>query len=302
MPLGGGEGGPRESADGRRDCPFCPGREHDTPNEVYALRDPGSERDGPGWRLRVVPNKFPAVRPDAANGYGIHELIVETERHVVDPSALTDAEWARLLIAYRERYKALHALPGLRDVVLFKNVGAEAGASLAHTHSQIVALPFVTEPLRTKLDRCAASDGHLWADHLKQAEEEGRVVGSTTNFVLLTAFAPRMSFELMLVPRFDQANYGEADDALAAECAMLLKAGVTALDAALNRPAYNWWLNAAPPGRRAEGFRWHFEILPRTARSAGFEWASDCFIVSVSPEVAAARLRERMPTSMPRRT
>jgi len=294
----GGEGKPREADDGRTECPFCPGMEHDTPNEVYSIRDPGSACDGPGWQLRVVPNKFPAVRRDALHAFGCHELVIETERHVVDPSTLADAEVARILMAYRERRKALHAVPGVREVVIFKNVGAEAGASLAHTHSQIVALPFVTAPMRTKLQFGEAhfrKEGrNLWADELEKAGLAGRVVGTTAHFALVTAGAPRMSFEMLLMPRFNQADYGEADEDRLAECATLLKAGVTALDRAAHRPAYNWWLHSAPDAD-AGHFRWHLEILPRTARIAGFEWAANAFIVAVAPEAAAARLRAAMP-------
>ena len=306
MTLEHGEGGARETTDDRRDCPFCPGMERDTPNEVFAVRDQGSARDGPGWRLRVVPNKFPAVRPDAPTAFGFHELIVETERHVSDPTALTDDECARLLVTYRDRWTALHAQPGIRSATIFKNVGSEAGASLAHAHSQIVATPFDSAPQALKRDRAEAyrvkHGRSLWADHLTEAEAGGRVVKATAHFALLAAFAPRMSGELLLVPRFDVADFGATSDEMLRECSLLLKAGATALDRAFHRPAYNWWLHAAPPGTKPDAFRWHFEILPRTARIAGFEWASDCFIVAVSPEAAAARLRSRLPTSVPRRT
>lgn len=298
MTLGGGEGKAREATEGRRDCPFCPGNERDTPNEVYAVREPGCDRDGPGWTLRVVPNKFPAVRADSETGFGFHELAIETERHVADPAALTADELTRVLIAYRERFQSLHGIAGVRDVIIFKNVGAEAGASLAHTHSQIVALPFLSAPLKTKLQHCEAylhTHGRsLWDDYLQQATTAGRVVSATDRFALLTAYAPRMSFEMLLMPCDDAADFGQASDESLQDCAELLKAGVTALDRAAHRPAYNWWLHAAPPNSSAVGFRWHFEILPRTARIAGFEWASDAFIVSASPEAAAARLRTAM--------
>src|SRR5262245_45675062 len=156
MTLEGAE--PRHRTNGeRKPCPFCPGQEYDTPNEVLAYREPGSPPDGPGWHLRVVPNKFPAVRPDVGEahcavegmiflttpGLGRSEVVIECPAHLPDPTKLSDNQFAAVFRAYRDRIVTLAKDPRLAYAAAFKNVGAEAGASLGHTHSQIIATPVV---------------------------------------------------------------------------------------------------------------------------------------------------------------
>src|SRR5437868_15493374 len=139
-------------------CPFCPGQESMTPSELYAVRPadgPGARPNAPGWRLRAFPNKFPALRVegdldragdgiyDRMNGVGAHEVIVETPDHMRKFCDLSEAEIASVLRAYRERMIDLHRDQRLKYVMIFKHQGQAAGASLDHTHSQLIALPIV---------------------------------------------------------------------------------------------------------------------------------------------------------------
>ena len=333
MGLEGAEPRHRTGRERREPCPFCPGQEHDTPHEVLALRDPDTLSDGPGWRLRVVPNKFPAVRPVSRDltpqppslrgkgepeysppsllgkgvgglgssrllGVGRHEVVIECPEHLTNPARLTDDQFRDVLLAYRNRVIAHAADPALRYATVFKNVGAEAGASLGHCHSQIVATPFVPSRIQEEIDAAEAYFARerrcVFCDLLAAELADGsRVVAASPGFVALAAFAPRFAYELWVLPRVHASRYESLDESHAAELAGLMKRVVAALDVVLAEPAYNWVLHAGPL-REAElpHYHWHFEIMPRTARPAGFEWGGGCFICSESPETAAAKLRD----------
>lgn len=296
----------------RGTCPFCPGSEGMVPSEVYAVRDPASRPDGPGWQLRVVPNKFPAVReladtsplaitPDgfseAMIGFGKHEVVIETERHESDPATLSDEEFARLLVAYRERLKELAKNPRFAFASVFKNVGAEAGASLAHLHSQIIALPIVPDAIRTELEagndyyrrerRCA------YCDLVKYETESAlRVVEDGERFLTACPFAPRFAYETWVLPKAHDSRFETTTDEDLLALARQMKRLLGAVDAVLSGPAYNWYLHGGPlRAGNMPYYHWHFEIAPKTARAAGFEWGSGCFINAVPPELAAVKLR-----------
>jgi len=275
----------------RRPCPFCPGQEHDTPHEVYALREAGTAPDSPGWRMRVVPNKFPAVRV-GSTAYGTHEVVIETPDHLSNPTALSDEQFSDVLIAYRERLLALAADPRLVYAMVFKNVGAEAGASLGHSHSQIVGTPFVPDLIATELAGANAYHDQqgccVFCDLLRDAGE--RVVFETEHFAAFAPFAPRFAYELWVMPKQHAARFESLAESL--ELARLLKRTLRALDAVLAEPAYNLYLHAAPlRSPDLDHFHWHIEIMPRTSRPAGFEWGAGCFVIDTAPERAAAELR-----------
>lgn len=313
MGLEGAE--PRHRANGeRKPCPFCPGQEHETPNEVLALRTPGTPPDGPGWRLRVVPNKFPAVRPlaggdphkdgtlfDRFPGFGRHEVVIETPDHVACPTRLSDDHFRDVLLAYRDRLLALAGDRHLHYATVFKNVGAEAGASLGHAHSQILATPLVPDLIRAELggadDYYTAHRRCVFCDVLSAELSDGRrVIAESARFVALAPFAPRFGYEMWVLPREHASRYEPITADAAAELAVLMKRVLRGLDVVLAEPAYNWFLHAAPL-RSAElpYYHWHFEITPRTGRPAGFEWGAGCYIISVTPETAAAQVRAALP-------
>ena len=313
-PIALSDSGPRHRTSGERTpCPFCPGKEHDTPGEVFALRAPGARPNGPDWRLRVVPNKFPAVSPAelappapsalfrAAPAVGFAEVLIDCPEHVDSPTRLSDEQLRDVFIAYRERLAALAADPRLEFVAVFKNVGAEAGASLGHTHSQIIATPVVPALIQTELSGAEAHFARTgrcpFCDVAKGELANGsRVVARTANFVAVTAFAPRFSYEMWVLPLRHEARYEAVTDGAARELAGLVKRVLRALDVVCHSPAYNWFLHTSPlRAGEPPHYHWHLEILPRTARPAGLEWGFGCHITTAAPERAAAELRAALP-------
>ena len=282
------------------DCPLCPGMEFDTPRESYAIREVGTVPDGPGWRLRVVPNKFPFVRQLRAGevappgaGIGVHELVIETERHC-DPGGLTVDEMARVLLAYRDRLLTLGGRDWCRSVIAFRNVGAEAGASLAHPHSQVVALPIVPPGTRREWD--GATRFHTATGKCGFCEELAdptRFVARGETYAAICPFAPRFAYETWLMPIRHAGRFESIRDCDAPELAGALLELFARLRRVIPGVAFNLTLHSAPPrGPVPAGWHWQFKLLPRTAKLAGFEWAAGCFVNPVPPEVAAARLRE----------
>lgn len=311
--------GPRHRTSGERTpCPFCAGEEHDTPNEVFAIRVPGSAPNGPGWRLRVVPNKFPAVRADSfvppdssalfesAPALGSAEVVIDCPEHIDSPTHLSDEQLRDVLRAYRERMIALAADPRLAYVAVFKNVGAEAGASLGHTHSQIIATPVVPALLQTELsgaEAYTARTGRCAFCTIVEEEAAGgaRVVARSEKFVVVTAFAPRFAYEMWVLPTQHTARYENLTDGAALELAALLRRVLRALDVVQHSPAYNWFLHTAPlRSEELPHYHWHLEILPRTARPAGLEWGFGCHITTIAPERAASELRAALESASAR--
>ena len=304
---------PRHRRNGeRKPCPFCPGQEYDTPNEVLADRTPGTVPDGPGWQLRVVPNKFPAVRMDLGEparptedtifltmpGIGRAEVIIECPEHLPDPTELSDSRFSAVFRAYRDRMIALAEEPRLAYAAIFKNVGAEAGASLGHTHSQIIATPIIPGFIETELASAGSffsrSGRCVFCDILRNEEAKAeRIIDASENFVAIAAFAPRFDYEFWVLPRTHLSRYETISDPACLELAQLTKRLLRALDRVLDCPAYNWFLHTAPlRSRELQHYHWHIEVMPRTARPAGLEWGFDCSIVSQAPEKSARIIRE----------
>jgi UDPglucose--hexose-1-phosphate uridylyltransferase len=276
-------------------CPFCEGHEAETPHEVYALRAPHSAVDGPGWRVRVVPNRFPAVRRDAGPAYGVHEVVVESPRHLASMSDLTVEQVRDVFGVYRDRLAALRSDTRLSYVQIFKNHGAAAGASVEHCHSQILGSVPVPRELRAELDAASTYRSKnarcVFCDLIERELSAGeRVVYSGEHAVAFTASAGRFPYETWLLPRRHSPNYDEIAEAEISETAAAMRAILRKLAVVAGDPAYNFILHTAPYGDPSH-FHWHWEILPRTAGIAGYELSTDCYINTVPPEQAAARLR-----------
>ncbi|MEQ8787952.1 MAG: galactose-1-phosphate uridylyltransferase [Pirellulaceae bacterium] len=304
-------------------CPFCQGHESETPEPLAVYGDDG----GGDWLVRVIPNKYPAlsldvgrrVRADeveegatertvAGRGYGAHEVIVESPRHVTCFSQLDDAEALLTLRAYRDRLLAHGDNDSLRYAQIFKNTGAAGGASVGHVHSQLIATPFVPPEVAAELAgcrdhfqqhaRCAFCD--LLRRELGAAE---RVVASAEHFVALCPFAARFPFETWVIPRRHQANYAALTDAELAELGPLLRSLVAATIGASGQDAYNFLLHTAPFDTScADHYHWHIELFPRMLEIAGFEWGTGCFINPMPPEPASQSLRSLMQSFRARKT
>jgi UDPglucose--hexose-1-phosphate uridylyltransferase len=292
-------------------CPFCPGSEAETPPEIFASRPGGSAPDTPGWTLRVVPNRFPALARegelersaeglyDRMNGVGAHEVIIESPDHARGLARLAPAEVAAVLSACRRRMAELHADPRIRYVLIFKNHGAPAGASLEHPHAQLIATPIVPLQVQEELDgalryfeieeRCVFCD--IAAQELEPAGGR-RLVLARDGYVALAPYASRFSYETWILPVAHASAFERGDAAQDAALAGVLGETLRRLERVLPRPAYNFVLHTAPcRSPELEHYHWHMEILPRLAEFAGFEWGSGFYINPTPPEEAAAALR-----------
>lgn len=297
-----------------RFCPFCEGHETKTPPEVMAVRANGSGRDAPGWSLRVVPNKFPALRHEgeldiqvdelfeSMSGVGHHEVIIESPDHNATLAGLGESEVTRTLWAYRERMLALSKDERIQYILIFKNHGERAGASLEHTHSQLIALPIVPIRVRREID---LSRGYfslrnrcVFCDVVAKENRVGdRVIAETEKFIALSPYAARFPFETWILPKKHQSRFELTPEEEHGELAILLKTLLGAIDTCLGRPAYNFLLHTAPVSDPCDAsFHWHFEVIPRLTSVAGFEWGSGFYINPTTPEMAAESLRVTIET------
>lgn len=291
-------------------CPFCEGNEHSTPPEIMALRPHGSAPNGPGWSLRVVPNKFPALTLQGApapedhgpyhrmEGAGAHEVIIETPDHRATLGAMDAGRVTDMLRAARERFRALAADSRLVCAQFFKNHGREAGASLPHPHAQIIAMPVVSRRLIE--ETCAARERfretgscvlcHVVAHELAHGE---RVIFQTRHFIALAPYAARTPFETWILPLGHRARFERETDEALADLGAALSRVARAIGAALDSPPYNLILMSLPFREGGEeSYHWRLEFLPVTNRLAGFEWGAGFHINTTPPEEAAARMRE----------
>lgn len=291
-------------------CPFCESNESATPNEIVAYREHGSRPNGPGWRTRVIPNKFPAVQIegqlanrgdgiyDLMNGIGAHEIIIESPRHEENIANLSVPAVREALWAYHDRLVDLKQDRRLLYGMVFKNKGRAAGASIEHTHSQLIATPFVPPAVAEELagaSRFFENRGRcIYCDMVRQELADGRrIVAETPQFVAFCPFASRFPFETWILPRRHMTHFEAVHREQVDELGMVLKLILTKLSVALEDPAYNYVLHTAPFNvDPAPHYHWHIEILPRLTQAAGFEWGSGCFINIVVPEEAAAFLRD----------
>lgn len=287
-------------------CPFCEGHEEHTPNEIVAYRSSGSQRDRPGWRLRVVPNKFPALHIegdlaqrgqgmyDLMRGVGAHEVIIESPEHIASTTQLGTEALRDVFWIYRERMLDLQKDPRLVSGMVFKNVGAAAGASLEHTHSQLIGLPIVPAQLKEELEGSAAYYGWrgrcAFCDMVEQElAEEKRIVVDSPGFVAFCPFAARTPFETWIVPTTHASHYETISRPDCEELARVIKRVLAKIETALDEPAYNYLIHTAPFDTSSLGhYHWHIEIIPRVTKQAGFEWGTGYFINPVPPEDAAA--------------
>lgn len=290
-------------------CPFCRGNESKTPSEILALRPEGSDVNGPDWSLRVVPNKYPALTIeggidrvgeglyDKMNGIGAHEVIIEGPCHEEALEELPERSMQETLWAFQQRITDLKRDPRFRYILVFKNHGEAAGATLEHTHSQLVALPIVPELM---LQELAGAKRHytykercIYCDIIAQERGDGRrIVTENHDFIALCPYAPRFPFETWILPKYHQAHFEHDSPDQLAGAANILKDVLTKIRIACNQPPYNFVLhNGTVTDEHNTYFHWHLEIMPKLTKLAGFEEGTGFHINPVSPEEAAGILR-----------
>ena len=296
-------------------CPFCPGNESKTPPEVLAYRPqpdggPAPERDTPGWRVRVVPNKFPALGIegnldrqaegmfDRMNGVGAHEVVIETPEHNLTLANLPIKRVEDVIWAFRDRIIDLRQDKRFKYILIFKNHGEPAGASLEHPHSQLIALPIVPRQVIEELqgakqyytykERCA------FCDVIHQEMDAGvRVVAENADFLTISPYAPRFPFETWILPKRHESAFenstSQSYENLARAVQTLLAKGNLVLD----NPSYNFIIHTSPlQEANNDYYHWHMEFMPKLTKVAGFEWGSGFYINPTPPEEAARFLRE----------
>lgn len=294
----------------REDCPFCPGHTDRTPPAV--LTDPQAGE----WRVRVVPNKFAAVRPDvepirrrvgryrAAEGFGVAEVVVEHPRHDLSPATMEDASVARVLDAFASRYRDISRQPGINLITLFRNHGALAGTSLEHPHSQIIATPIVPPHVQDPINNARAyfnNEGRcVFCDILdEELSARSRIVEETERFVAFVNFAARSPFETRIYPRRHWASFGGTTAGERRELGGLLRRTLGRLHRALGNPDYNFIVRSAPTGDDdVRYYHWYLVIIPKVTTPAGFEIGTGIYINVSVPEEAAAHLRETEPEAV----
>ena len=299
----------KSASAGRERCPFCPGHEAMTPPEILAYRQNGGAANTRGWDLRVVPNKYPALQVegtidregegmfDRMNGIGAHEVIIETPDHERSLALMSEPEIERVLWAFRERMLDLKQDHRLRYILVFKNQGAAAGATLEHPHSQLIALPIVPDFVREELEGARlhyrAKERCVFCDVVQQEMRDGRrVIQENADIVALAPFAPRFAFETWLLPKRHGARYETAARHEYESLARLLKAVLQRLDRALESPPFNLIVHTSPFSEDVDNlYHWHLEIMPKLTRVAGFEWGTGFYINPTPPEEAARVLR-----------
>ncbi len=294
---------------GGRFCPFCPGNELKTPPEVLAFRD-GSAPNQPGWKVRVVPNKFPVLRVegdfdrqgeglyDKMNGVGAHEVVIETPDHSLTMSRMSDKQIEDVFWAFRDRLLDLKKDRRMKYVIVFKNHGEAAGATLEHTHSQLIAMPVIPHRVFEELqltrlyydqkERC------VFCDIMRQETDAGtRVVLETDQFLVLCPYASRFPFELWVLPRRHISHFEDTDIPTFHNLGWVMSIVLKELDKVLEYPAYNFLIHTAPLQEPPmPHYHWHLELIPRLTKTAGFEWGTGFYINPTPPEEAAKFLRE----------
>lgn len=289
--------------------PFLEGNEDATTPEIMAYRNSGGPNE-PGWRVRVIPNKFPAVTVegelekrgvgiyDMMNGIGAHEVIVECPHREVNMSRLSVENIREVFWVYHDRLVDLRRDTRLVHGLIFKNKGTRAGASLDHAHSQLIVSPIVPITIQEELDGAAKFYNYrgrsIFSDMIQQElATEQRIVLETEHFVVFCPFASRFPFETWIVPRQQSSHYEDVTQPVIEDLGTVMKTLLMKMELGLDDPAYNYVLHSAPfPSTDLPHFRWHIELFPRLSRVAGFERGSGFYINAVPPEEAAAFLRD----------
>ena len=287
-------------------CPFCPGNENLTPPEV--LRVPVA--NGVPWRARVVPNKFAALSREVeptrvahrlrrmVNGFGIHDVIVETPDHAQVMALLPDSCVSEILHIYKTRYDEISLDPRIALITIFKNHGVDAGTSLEHPHSQLIATPVISLQVRERFQQAQRHfDDYgecMFCQMLEEElEEQTRIVSVSEHFIALEPYASPAPFSTRIYPRRHMASFADVSSTELNDMARILRTTLAKLYHGLADPDFNFTIRSAPTESvGVKYFHWYLSVIPRLTRVAGFELGSGMFINTVLPEAAADFLRK----------
>jgi UDPglucose--hexose-1-phosphate uridylyltransferase len=296
-------------------CPFCNGNESKTPPEILAFRPnpnggPAPVKDSPGWTVRVVPNKFPALGIegnlnrqaegmfDKMSGVGAHEVIIETPEHSQNLATMPAKRVEDVLWAFRDRILDLKQDKRFKYILIFKNHGEAAGASLEHAHCQLIALPILPRRVAEELEGAKQyfiyKERCVFCDMIRQElDTRVRVVAENDNFVTLAPYAPRFPFETWILPKRHESAFENSSSQMFRDLSHALKMLLVKADRVLDNPAYNMIIHTSPVQEpEQEHYHWHIEFMPKLTKTAGFEWGTGFYINPTPPEEAARFLRE----------
>jgi UDPglucose--hexose-1-phosphate uridylyltransferase len=299
-------------------CPFCEGKESETPPEIYAIRPAHTRPNSPGWEARVIPSRAPFLKIegdlerhgrglyDLMNGIGAHEVVVETNQHIANMADLSEEQIAKVIYVYIQRILDLEKDSRFKYALVFKNYGWIAGGGrVKHSRSQLIATP--VNPKRVKEELVGARhyyDYHercIFCDLIKQElQSKERLILDIDGFIAITPFAARFPFEVWILPKKHTCDFVSLDAKMRQDLSRIMKKVLSKLKKGLNDPPYNYILHTAPFRRQKIGYwksidydyHWHIEIMPRLTRVAGFEWGTGFYICPLPPEDAAKFLSE----------
>ncbi|MFA4967674.1 MAG: galactose-1-phosphate uridylyltransferase [Candidatus Margulisiibacteriota bacterium] len=300
-----------EKVEVKNHCPFCEGNEASTPSEILAYRTYGTKPDAPGWWIRIIPNKFPALIPRGGiqrmkqedffrymDGVGEHEIIIESPKHDESIATMDPKQVEEIFLAYRERYITLSQDPRFEMVIIFKNHGAAAGTSVLHPHSQVIATPITPLHIRHRLEeamRYFDDNGTcVFCDMVKkEIAVNERIVFKTENFISFVPFAASSPFLTIVIPKNHYSSFETTTPERIKELSYLMKTVLTKIYTSMKNPDFNFVIRSSPcHEKNVEYYHWHIEIVPRVTAVAGFELGSGIYINTVIPEQAARFLRE----------
>jgi len=292
-------------------CPFCEGNEGSTPPEILAYRTYGTKPNSPGWWIRIIPNKFPALVPQGnmqrikqeeffryMDGLGEHEVIIESPQHNQTIATLGQKQVEEIFLAYRERYITLSSDPRFEMVLIFKNHGMAAGTSVKHPHSQVIAIPITPMHIRHHLEeamRYFDDNGTcvFCAMIAKELNFKERIVLETENFVVLVPFAASSPFETWVLPKKHDSSFQSTTPERVKELGYVMKNIMLKIYKSLSDPDFNFVIRSSPCHEKdVEYYHWHIQIIPRVSAVAGFELGSGIYINTVIPEDAAKFLKD----------
>jgi UDPglucose--hexose-1-phosphate uridylyltransferase len=293
-------------------CPFCAGNESLTPPEVLVFRDQSDSSGLPNWTVRVVPNKYPALVPDGSrlgttsenyevrSGTGAHEVIIESPHHVTDVTLLSESQFGAVLRAYRNRIMDLRNDRRFRYILIYKNQGTEAGATLEHVHSQLIAMPMIPklilEEIETAKNYYQSNRRCVFCDVIRKETGSERFVTGNARYLVICPFAPRFPYETWILPKQHASLFERNTQPDDVDLARILRETLIRLNRSLGSPAFNYFIHSNPLDQgENNAYHWHIEIIPKLIQVGGFEWGSGSYINTVTPEQSARSLRAAIP-------
>ena len=279
----------REKTAFSKKCPFCPGNEDQTPPENFSNGDNVNN-----WTIRSFPNKYPAFSQLDENGIsGIQDIIVESDKHDINMGDFPLSHLKELFQVYKKRLESIKKNKTIKFILIFKNHGVMSGATLEHTHTQIVGLSFVPRQVEKTMQKLKK---HF--DEEKQCfycglAEQSTVIFENSSFVLISPREARFSYETWIVPKKHQMHYEEITDAQLADLSELISKQINTLNSMLDNPAFNIVLNNGLYNQGDNSFfHWNIQVIPRIYYQAGFELGTGTFINQVEPENAVLELKQ----------